>query len=51
MWLTAFALEIILLIGLAFGWLLKVYYPSGELPTGVTSRDQLLIHFVFSRYK
>ena len=51
MWLTAAALEVILLIGLAFGWLLKVHYPSNQLPDGVTSRDQLLIYYVFSRYR
>lgn len=51
MWLTALALEIILVIGLCFGWLLKIHFPSPVLPLSVKSPDQLLMYYIFERYR
>ena len=49
LWFTAFALEIILAIGLGFGYLLKVHYEN--MPEEIQSPDQLLMFYVFSRYR
>lgn len=49
LWFTAFALEIILAIGLGFGYLLKVNFL--EMPEEISSPDQLLMFYVFSRYR
>ena len=48
-WIVCAGLTIILLIGLGFGFVIKVFYSTHPKPT-LVKNDQLLMKFIFDEY-